>query len=189
MIVSCRSRVEPRSTWSREASLDGKQWENLFQGFNQRQRVKRERAESERELVAWYDAQTQLVMTLVREVISERAASFSKDSGLAIEVEWPSHPPINLDPDGPFMSFMCLRVLEREVHLYSHRVRNMPPMIHFVVAGPRLQKRIVGRTGCRIEQREGGGFLLRLMKEGAGADEVSVDDLAYRAFELLLAEP
>lgn len=142
-----------------------------------------------RELVTWYDEQTELVMTLVRQVASERAASFAQGSGVEIEVKSPSHPPINIDPDGPFMSFMCLRVGDREVHLYSHRVGTGAPVIHFVVAADRSagpeRKGLLGHPGCRIERRDGGGFLLR--RVGTAQDVLSVDDLVYRAFELLLA--
>ncbi len=181
-----RRRGPERST------VNGKQWEKLFQGFSRRQQQKRERTENVRELVAWYDEQTQLVMALVREVVSERAAELERNGGIRVEVKWPSHPPINVDPDGPFMSFMTLALPDREVHLYSHRVGAGPPLIHFVVAEPETQekprKRLLGRPGCRLEQREGGGFLLRSVNGSGGTSTWSVDDLAYRAFELLLAD-
>jgi hypothetical protein len=175
--------------------LSGKNWDQLFAGFSQRRRAQREKRELSRELVAWYEEQVQLIMTLVREVASERAAAFEQSAGLVIEVLWPSHPPINIDPDGPFMSFMCLRIPEREVHLYSHRVGNDEPLIHFVVAGTegpdKQRKRLLSKPGCRIERRAGGGFLLRSVGTGGvgvGDNIVSVDDLTYRAFELLLAD-
>jgi len=182
------------------SALNGKRWDQLFDGFSQRRRQQRERTENLRELVAWYDEQTEHVMTLVREVARERAtqllssaaASPKPGSVLKVDVEWPSHPPINLDPEGPFMSFMRLRLPEREVHLYSHRVGTSAPLIHFVVAGAdapdRSKKRMLGRPGCRIERREGGGFLLRSVGGDADGSIVSVDDLAFRAFELLLGD-
>ncbi|MDB4990249.1 MAG: hypothetical protein JWN04_5427 [Myxococcaceae bacterium] len=173
-----------------------KNWDALFSGFSQRKEASAARREVSRELVAWYEEQIQLIMTLVREVATERAAAFQASSGLTIDVQWPSHPPINIDPDGPFMSFMCLRMPEREVHLYSHRVGTEEPLIHFVVAGPegadRQRKRLLSKPGCRLEKRDGGGFLLRGVGGGGGLGGldggriVSVDDLAFRAFELLL---
>jgi hypothetical protein len=180
--------------------LNGKRWDQLFDGFSQRRRQQRERSENTRELVAWYDEQTEHVMTLLREVARERATQLSsaalesaeQSAVIAVEVEWPSHPPINVDPDGPFMSFMRLRLPEREVHLYSHRVGCSAPLIHFVVASAdapdKSKKRMLGRPGCRIEKREGGGFLLRSVGGDADGSIVSVDDLAFRAFELLLGE-
>lgn len=172
--------------------MGGNRWEQLFEGFSQRREAQASRRELTRELVTWYDEQTQLIMTLVREVASERAAVFQGDSGLAVDVQWPSHPPINIGPDGPFMSFMCVRIPGREVHLYSHRIGTGAPLIHFVVVGSerpdKQQKRLLGRPGCRIEQREGGGFLLRGVGDAMRHGEVSVDDLVYRAFELLLGE-
>lgn len=183
--------------------MNGKQWDQLFDGFSQRRRQQNERRENVRELTAWYDEQSHHVMTLLREVARERASALSSScarepssaepgSGISVEVEWPSHPPINLDPDGPFMSFMRLRMPEREVHLYSHRIGASAPLIHFVVAGTDTpdasKKRMMGRPGCRIERREGGGFLLRSVGGEADGSIVSVDDLAYRAFELLLGE-
>lgn len=180
--------------------MNGKRWDQLFDGFSQRRRQQLERSENVRELVAWYDEQTEHVMTLLREVARERATQLSGSAatssesgkGLKVEVEWPSHPPINLDPDGPFMSFMRLRLPEREVHLYSHRIGSSAPLIHFVVAGAdapdKSKRRLLGRPGCRIERREGGGFLLRAVGGEADGNIVSVDDLAYRAFELLLGD-
>lgn len=172
--------------------MNGKQWDQLFDGFSQRRRQQNERRENVRELTAWYDEQSHHVMTLLREVARERASEFEPSSGISVEVEWPSHPPINLDPDGPFMSFMRLRRPEREVHLYSHRVGASAPLIHFVVAGTDTpdasKKRLVGRPGCRIDKREGGGFLLRAVGGEADGSIVSIDDLAYRAFELLLGD-
>jgi hypothetical protein len=176
----------------RKVALNGKQWDQLFDGFSQRRREQRERSDNVRELTAWYDQQTEHVMTLIREVARERAGAFDPSSGISIEVDWPSHPPINLDPDGPFMSFMRLRLPQREVHLYSHRVGASSPIIHFVVAGTdtpdAYKRRLIGRPGCRIERREGGGFLLRSAGGETDGQIVSVDDLAYRAFELLLSD-
>jgi len=171
--------------------LNGKQWEQLFAGFSERQRAKQEQTQSLRELAAWYDEQTQLVMSLVREVVAERAAEFEQRTGRSVDVKWPSHPPLNLDPDGPFMSFMALAIPGREVHLYSHRVGLGPPMIHFLVIRPdqdERRNRVLGRAGCRIERREGGGFLLQGVGGGLSQGVLSVDDLVYRAFELLLGD-
>jgi hypothetical protein len=190
-VASCRIMGEA-SAPQEGSGLNGKQWDQLFDGFSQRRRQQREQHANVRELVAWYDEQTEHVMTLVREVASERAAAFAPGSGLSVEVQWPSHPPINLDPEGPFMSFMRLRLPEREVHLYSHRVGSSAPLIHFVVADKQVpdqpKKRLLGRPGCRIERRDGGGFLLRTVGGEADGSIVSVDDLTYRAFELLLAD-
>jgi hypothetical protein len=169
--------------------VNGKQWDKLFDAYSHKKREEKAQQAHSRELEAWYDEQIQLIMNLMREVAAERAASFAQASGQQIEVKWPSHPPINIGPDGPFMSFMALSLPEREVHLYSHRVSYGPPLIHFVVAGAegpgRQRKRLLGRPGAKLEKREGGGFLLRGVGEQEG-QTLSVDDLAYRAFELLL---
>jgi hypothetical protein len=174
---------------SQNGPVNGKQWDRLFDAYANKRREQHAQREVSRELEAWYDEQVQLIMTLLREVAAERAASFASQSGAQVEVKWPSHPPINIDPDGPFMSFMSLSLPEREVHLYSHRVSHGPPLIHFVVAGAEgrdgQRKRLLGRPGAKLEKREGGGFLLSGVGEQEGKT-LSVDDLAYRAFELLL---
>ena len=170
--------------------LNARRWESLFHSFSERRRERQERTQASDELAAWYDTQTQLVMTLLREVASERAERFEETAKVQVEVRWPSHPPINVGPDGPFMSFMTLRVGEREVHLYSHRVGLTAPSLHYVVSRASMAERpregLVGRPGCRIEQREGGGFLLRSVIPGNESAVLSVDDIVYRAFELLL---
>src|SRR5687767_13121508 len=137
--------------------MDVKKWDELFHRFANRLDAQRLRQEQERELVAWYDEQTKLVMMLVREVAQERAAVFEKATGQRVEVAWPSRPPINVGPEGPFMSFMTISRGEREVHLYSHRVHTGAPAIHFVVNGDRKavsdRKRVLSHAGCRIERR------------------------------------
>jgi hypothetical protein len=170
--------------------LNVRRWESLFHSFTERRRERDERSRVSDELATWYDEQTNLVMTLLREVASERAETFKHNAGVQVEVRWPSHPPINVGPDGPFMSFMTLRVGEREVHLYSHRVGLAAPSLHYVVSrasqAERAREGLLGRPGCRIEQREGGGFLLRSVTPGTGPEVLSVDDIVFRAFELLL---
>jgi len=181
-------RPRARPLFEGRSSLNSNQWDALFVGFSQRRREERSRHELNRELVAWYDEQTRLVMALVREVISERASAFKQSAGVEVEIRWPSHPPINIDPDGPFMSFMSLKVAGREVHLYSHRVGMDAPMVHYVVTDGDMSRGLVSRPGCRIEKRENGGFLLRALHADKRDDTLSVDDIAFRAFELLLAE-
>lgn len=167
--------------------MSSNQWDALFRGFSQRRRASHDQAERNRELVAWYDEQTRLVMNLVREVIQERAVAFKQSSGVDVEVRWPSHPPINVDPNGPFMSFMSLAVNGREVHLYSHRVGYDAPMVHYVVTSQADKARgLVSRPGCRIERRENGGFFLRGLQGSQRDTGLSADDIAFRAFELLL---
>lgn len=170
--------------------MDAKKWDDLFHRFSNRLDEKRQKLEEERNLIAWYDEQTKVVMALIREVAHERAAIFEKATGQRVEVAWPSRPPINVDPEGPFMSFMTLSRGEREVHLYSHRLQAAPPAIHFVVTGDKRavseRKRLMSHAGCRIEQRVGGGFVLLEASEASGRREISADDVAFRGFELLL---
>jgi hypothetical protein len=170
--------------------MDVTKWDELFHRFSNRQDAKRQKLEEERSLIAWYDEQTKLVMMLIREVAHERAGIFEKATGQRVEVAWPSRPPINLDPEGPFMSFMSLSRGEREVHLYSHRLQVGAPAIHFVVTGDKRavseRKRLMSHAGCRIERRVGGGFVLLQAAEASERREVSADDVAFRAFELLL---
>jgi hypothetical protein len=174
--------------------MDPKRWQELFIEYKQSREQKHKREESDRAMIAWYDEQTKLVMGLVREVALERAHTFEEATGQKVEVEWPSRPPINVDPEGPFMSFMSVSLGRREVHLYSHRLQANPPAIHFVVTGDKdvvfsERKRVIGRPGCRIEKRAGGGFLLRDASDSRNERrEISADDVAYKAFELLLAQ-
>ena len=171
--------------------MSSNSWDRLFASFSERRRSAHKAAERDRErtreLLAWYDEQTHLVMTLLRDIVHERAAAFKTQSGTEVEVRCPSHPPINVDPDGPFMSFMSLCLDGREVHLYSHRIGCEPPMIHFVqTRRGEMARGLVSRPGCRIERREHGGFLLRALGTAGEGHALSVDDLAFRAFELLL---
>jgi hypothetical protein len=171
--------------------MEGTKWDALFHGFSNRLDAQRRREEEERSLTAWYDEQTKLVMLLVREVAQERAQAFERSAGQHIEVTWPSRPPINVVPEGPFMSFMSVAMGEREVQLYSHRLHAAPPAIHYAVVGGKRaiseRKRLMSYAGCRIERRVNGGFVLVAAAEGSERRELSADDVAFRAFELLLA--
>lgn len=168
-------------------------WDELFRGYLQRKVEKQLKEQRQLERAAWFDAQTVHVMKLVREVAQERAQIFEQQTGSRIEVRWPSRAPINVAPEGPFMSFLSLGLGSREVHLYSHRVTHEAPTLHYVITGSAGQgaghKRVHGRPGCRIEERPGGGFLLRDLAPlpGNESGEVGVEDLTYRAFESLLS--
>jgi hypothetical protein len=171
--------------------MEATKWSALFDGFARRADAHKLREEEQRSLIAWYDEQTKLVMLLVREVAQERALVFEQASSQRVEVTWPSRPPINLLPEGPFMSFMSVALGEREVQLYSHRLQSAPPAIHFVVVGGKRavseRRRLLGYAGCRIERRLGGGFVLVAQGESGERRELSADDVAFRAFELLLS--
>ena len=173
--------------------MNGKHWDDLFGSFAKKQKEQQRSEDDERALIAWYDEQAKLVMTLITELVRERSASFEGGSGLHVEVKSPSRPPINVAPDGPFMSFIAIALGMSEVHMYSHRLGANPPAIHYVVTGDastRARKRVQARPGCRIEQRPGGGFRLRDTTHGVSdsASEMSVDDVAFRGFELLLSD-
>ncbi|MFT3922709.1 MAG: hypothetical protein QM778_09260 [Myxococcales bacterium] len=170
-------------------------WDELFRGYRQRQADKEREEQRKQELAAWHQAQTLHVMELVREVALERARQFEQQTGSRIEVRWPSRPPINVTPEGPFMSFLSLGMGPREVHMYSHRVTHEAPTLHYVITGSAGhgmgQKRVHGRPGCKIEARAGGGFLLRDLAPPRGTEggELGVEDLTFRAFESLLCGP
>lgn len=171
--------------------LDATKWQQLFDRFSFQLDAQRQKQEAERALIGWYDEQTKLVMMLVREVAEERARAFEAATGQRVDVAWPSRPPINQDPEGPFMSFMTVSRGEREVHLYSHRLQASAPTIHFVVSDAKRsmpeRRRLMSHIGCRIERRVGGGFMLTDASVDARMRaELSADDMAFRAFEYLL---
>jgi len=171
--------------------MQSKQWDDLFGSFAKKRQSKQQREDEERALVAWYDEQAKLVMSLITELMHERSRAFEQVSGTRVEVKSPSRPPINVSPEGPFMSFIAIALGTREVHMYSHREGANPPAIHYVVTGDastKARKRVQARPGCRIEQRAGGGFFLRDAGAQDRGTELSVDDIAFRGFELLLAE-
>jgi hypothetical protein len=171
--------------------MEGGKWDALFNDFAHRLDAQRRREEDERSLMLWYDEQTKLVMLLVREVAQERAQAFERATGRHVEVTWPSRPPINVVPEGPFMSFMSVALGEREIQLYSHRLHSAAPAIHYVVVGGKRavseRKRLMSYAGCRIERRVTGGFALVAGGETGERRELSADDVAFRAFELLLS--
>jgi hypothetical protein len=169
-------------------------WDALFAEYAARRENQLLRAEQRRAAAAWYEDQTRLIMDLVREVALERAQLFQRQTNTRVEVRAPSRPPINLTPEGPFMSFLSLALGAREVHMYSHRIGDDPPTLHYVVTGRPMRehghRRVLGRPGCRVERRPGGGFLLRDLTPPPEhlANELNIEDLTFRAFEALLTE-
>ena len=168
-------------------------WKALFGSYNQRAQEQERQAIREQQLAHWARETTEKVMALVGEVASVRAVECQSETGQRVEVASPSRPPINVGPDGPHMSFMTLRLGRSEVHMYSYRQPYAQPFIHFVQTGDRDQalsrrNRMQTRSGCRIDRREDDGFCLVALDEGTfeDGDALSVDELVYRAFELLL---
>jgi hypothetical protein len=174
-------------------------WSRLYQDYGawarEQDRAQHERAVAEaaqRRFDEWCAQVTDRVMEDIATVARQRAEEFRAHSGRMIQVEYPSHKPIGLGDDGPFMSFMRFGIDGSSVHLYSHRGLGGLPALHFVYTVeeqiPR-HRRLVSHPGAFVARRSDDGYELRtirIQKDDPPATQTTPDELVFRAFELLL---
>ncbi len=173
-------------------------WDELFRRF---QSFEDGRREDERARAAetaaleefhqWCAAATDRVMADLAAVASSRAEQFEAQTGHAVEVTYPSHPPISLGAPGPDLSFLRMSLADSHVHVYSYRGRGSLPVLHLVHTSERnlpRHRRLVSSAGCFIARGEDDTYQLRNVRTEAGgeATPASLDDLVFRAFELLV---
>lgn len=206
----------PRAGYRNTHEVD--RWKNLYQHYSQVESARREleRATQEadkarREFDEWCEQATHRVMEDLAKLASSRATEFQEAAGGEVRVEYPSHPPIGLGEDGPFMTFMKIGLAsggqappkggENEVHIYSHRRPGALPAFHLVyTASPtdaekskgKRARSLVSQPGCFVV-REDSGYGLRAAEVGSNGtlvsgSEMHLDELVFRAFEVLVNE-
>lgn len=180
-------------------------WDELYEQMRALD-VEREKRESiaavdaaERRLFdEWCTKVTDTVMQRIAEATREHARELEARTGKHMEVEYPSRDPIECEPDGPCMSFMTLTLEGSELQLYSYRGPGDLPFIHFVPiprqpppsAGRPKHHRLISVPGAFIARHPDGSWELlrtRTSDDDEPAESTSIDELVYRAFELLIA--
>ncbi len=180
-------------------------WDDLYEQMRALdvEREKRETrvavdAEERRLFDEWCTKVTDTVMQRIADVAEERARELEARTGKRMRVEYPSRDPILCEPDGPCMSFMSLTLEGSELQLYSYRGPGDLPFIHFVPIPPQAppssarpkHHRLISVPGAFIARHADGSWELLRARSGGDdepAEPTSIDELVYRAFELLVA--
>lgn len=168
------------SLYSRMKSLEAERLE----AERQRRSVEAARAEHD----AW--ARTALLdfwERLLRDV-QRRAEEFRKQTGCPVEVVSRGGEP-QRPADLPSLQVLELRLATSVVYLYTHHASGSAPLVHLAhwptaEAGHRHHHRMMSFPMCSLDRVDEAGWRLRQL---LGAREpATVDDLVYRAFELLV---
>ncbi len=179
-------------------------WQDLYDRFSTIDRSRREErdraAATERELARWCDCTMDDVMTRIHAAALERAREFEEHTGRVVVVAYPSHPPFGDANGGPSMRFMSFLLDGAVLHLYSHRVPGSLPVLQFALGGDArqphgkrsgndlLRSRLLSVPACVVERLPDDGYaLLRAAtRKAAEPEAVSLDDLVFRAFDLVV---
>jgi hypothetical protein len=180
-------------------------WDELYEQMRAVDVARTERAQraaadaEERRLFDEWCAQvTGTVMQRIADVATERATALEEHTGKRMRVEYPSRAPIEYTPGGPAMTFMTLDLEGSLLQIYSYRGPGDLPFIHFVPiprqaspsAGRPKHQRLISVPGAFIARHQDGSWELlraRLSDDDEPAEPTSIDELVYRAFELLVA--
>jgi hypothetical protein len=174
-------------------------WRGLFDDYRsaeaerlERERRRQELETSRREHDAWCQQAVREVMAAVAQAASRRADELALEAGVRVEVR-----PLRHGPGRPLKAEIAYLELVRgrdSIYLYAYREPGHAPLIHYLmpsydgVVERAKHPRIVSFPGCRIARGDEGDpvLLQNPIDPSAGAEVVSIDDLIFRAFELLL---
>lgn len=177
-------------------------WKSLFDKFNREESVRVEKqrraldeAEARRSFDAWCSAATEQVMTAVCESAREHAVEFQSHTGCPVLVQYPSRRPLDMEPDGAHITFLRLELRGSRVEFYAHRGPGLLPFFHFVhthadAQHKRMNRVVASLPACYAARLADGRWELRRAgpapAPGSASDLVSVEELVFRAFELLI---
>jgi hypothetical protein len=158
---------------------------------SERQSEARRKAEAQAELDAWTLDVVPRVMEEFTHVARMHSADFASRTGRNISVNYPVHARIDTAPVLPF-HVVALTLDMAEVDVYSARNTGGLPALHMVslertAAGtPPRDHRLISIPGCLIACRQDNSHVL-LRLQSNSSDEITMDEVAYKAFELLIS--
>lgn len=177
-------------------------WKSLFEKFNREesarllvQRRAQQEAEARQAFDAWCTSTTDQVMSGVCESARHHALEFQAATGRPVSVLYPARPPLDLQPDGAHITFLRLELRGSRVEFYAHRGPGLLPFFHFVHTHDDAQRKRINRVvaslpACYAARLPDGRWELRRAGPApapeVASDVVSLEELVYRAFELLI---
>lgn len=145
------------------------------------------------ELERWSKAAVETVMDQIAAEAARRSDELAEHAGVRIEIAAPRRAPAR--QPGAEVTYIGLTRGDDLVYVYAYSERGHLPLLHFMLPAydgylerPR-HPRLVSLPGCRLVRRQDGGTELeRVRVDGSLAKDAttSVEDLVFRAFELLL---
>jgi hypothetical protein len=116
-----------------------------------------------------------------------RAAELEEQSGRSIRVSY--SPPAD-EEGSTYLSFLSLSLHGMEARIYAHHQSGRMPRLHFVLPNAEgANQRIFSLPGCYLFPTPDASFCLRPIGGsffGALGQQLTVDDVLFRAFELLV---
>lgn len=175
-------------------------WDDLyarFDGPESRRGRSAQRADEDREALAafaeWCEAATRDAMSALHHEAVERAHELEHRCARRVAVTRSEHA-----VDGTSVTALRFALDGTEVLLYAHRGPGALPFLHFIPLGRsdaprgrgRRQRRMVSLPGAFVARRADDSWELRRIRvpgtSAHASDTLTVDDLVFRAFELLL---
>ena len=144
------------------------------------------RIQAEREAYrCWAAYLSRTVVAAAYDVLGRRVAELRETTGLPIEIGArisDSTPGVSYRTEHAFVQLPPCRV-----DLYATCMNDAPPHIHFALTTWLTQRhpRMLSFPGCELLESADGNFLLRATDPARYGELTSVDELAYRALEML----
>jgi hypothetical protein len=176
-------------------------WAKLYRKLqaaeSEREARERDVAEKRAAFDHWCRTATEAALQAVVNGLRSRGTEFTAHTGLAVSVEPPSRPPVQMGQGGPSMSFVRVALGSARVDLYSHQEPGALPILH-VVRGHVEAETHAGRHAevilsvplCVVVQRPDDGWDLRRTGSSGQIDMnapvIDVDELVYDLFETLV---
>jgi len=154
-------------------------WAEHLEVERQKSEIEAARAEHD----AWASAALDDFWKRTEKAIAQRADELAVATGCPIRQSSEKAPPDTLGR----VRVLELRVGSSIVYVYSHHVGGSNPLVHLAhwpASSPHRHHRMMSFPMCAIERSETHAWTLRRILDPR--DELSVDDLVFRAFELLV---
>jgi hypothetical protein len=155
-------------------------WAEHLEAERQRSELEATRAEHD----AWASAALDEFWQQAERAIGERAEEFAQATGCAIGQRSERGAPGTALPK---VRVLELKVASSVVYLYTHAAGGSSPLVHLAhwpESTRHRHHRMMSFPVCSIERSDADGW--KLSRTFEPHDEVSVDDVAFRAFELLV---
>lgn len=177
-------------------------WNQLFAEISaaeaarlESERRRHHAAREAEELMAWSRLAAENYMRSLRELCQERAEELAIATGVLADISSVRTADLETPPGRARVISLALRNTQQEVVLYTYLTPGCLPVLHFLVSarGGRIdmqrKHRLVSFPGCRLTRGDHDRTVARPLGRAGlwtGSEELHVDDLVFRAFELLL---
>jgi hypothetical protein len=167
------------SRWEELRSQMKAVWAERLEAERQKSELEAARAEQD----AWASAALDDFWKRAEKAVSQRGEELAQSTGCPIRQSSEQAPPGALGR----VRVLELRVGSSVVYLYTHHVGGSSPLVHLAhwpASSRHHHHRMMSFPMCSIARSDTRGWTLRRILDPR--DELSIDDLVFRAFELLV---